>query len=215
VSRVLDAVIGTVGLAAVGFAVAAAVAPGELEALVPIRTLTEATPISEGSTRAIGFAVGGVICAMWVAWTAGSGRSKRLSAESFSETDVGFRTLRENPPEHATAGAVVGEQFDRTLRAAANAATNGDEGDPLREDVRSLAIAVVARTEGCSESEAEAIVEAGEWTDDAVAAAYVTDSGAELSLRHRVLAWLRPSRTKRGRIERAVRAIDRYEGGGN
>lgn len=211
-SRILDAVIGTVGLAAVGFAVAAAVAPGELEALVPIQALTEATPISEGSTRAIGFTIGGAICAMWVAWTAGGNRSKQLSAESFSTTDIEFRTLRENPPEHTTAGAVVGGQFDETARSAANNASNGDESDPLREDVRSLAIAAVAHTEGCSEAEAEAIVEAGEWTDDAVAAAYVTDSEAGLSFRHRVSAWLRPSRTKRSRIDRAIRAIDRYEG---
>lgn len=210
-SRVLNAVFGTVGLAAIGVAVVAAAAPGEIEALVPIQAIIEATPISEGSARAIGFAIGGAVCAVWVVWTAGSSRSKRLSADSFSTTDVGFRELREGPPEHATAGAVVGGQFDESLVTAANNATNGDESDRFRDDIRSLAVTVVARTEGCSESEAEAIVEAGEWTDDAVAAAYVTDGEATLSLRYRIFAWLRPSRTKRSRVNRAIRAIDRYE----
>lgn len=210
-SRVLNVAFGAVGLAAIGVAVAAAVAPAELEALVPIQPLVEATPVSEDFTRAIGFAVVGVVCAVWVTWTGGTNRSKQLSAGSLSATDVGFRTLRENPPEHTAAGAVVGEQFDEAVVTAANNASNGDESDPIRETVRSLAVSVVAHTEGCPESEAEAIVEAGEWTDDAVAAAYVTDSEAALSLRHRILAWLRPSRTKRGRIERALRAVDRYE----
>lgn len=209
-SRVLNAVFGTVGLAAIGVAVVAAAAPGEVEALVPVQAIIEATPISEGSARAIGFAIGGAVCAVWVVWTAGSSRSKHLSADSFSTTDIGFRELRENPPEHATAGAVVGGQFDEGLVTAANNATNGDESDRFRDDIRSLAVTVVAHTEGCSKSEAESIVEAGEWTDDAVAAAYVTDGEATLSLRHRIFAWLRPSRTKRSRVNRAIRAIDRY-----
>ncbi|MEF8777296.1 MAG: hypothetical protein V5A36_00140 [Natronomonas sp.] len=210
-SRALNVAFGTIGLAAIAIAVAAAVAPGEPEGFVPIQPLIEATPISEDSTRAIGFAIGGLLCAVWVTWTAGTNRSKRLSAGSLSATDIGFRTLRENPPENTAAGAVVGKQFDKAVVTAANNASNGDESDPIRENVRSLAVSVVAHTEGCSESEAEAIVETGEWTDDAVAAAYVTDSEAELSLRHRIFAWLRPSRTKRGRVERAIRAIDRHE----
>jgi hypothetical protein len=127
-------------------------------------------------------------------------------------TDAGFRTLREEPPEHALAGSVVGERFDETALRAAIAAADGDD-DPVRAEIRSLAIDVVARTEGCSATEAESIVEGGEWTDDAVAAAYVADREASLSLWRRLLAWLRPSRTKFDRIDRALEAIDRRQRG--
>lgn len=212
-TRTLNATVGTVGLIAVGFAVVAAVAPGELESTVPIRTLARTTPLSEAPTRAIGLGIVGAVCAVWVVWTTGADRSKELSDGTLSTTDVAFRTLRDEPPEHTASGPVVGERFDGALAQAADDATNGDDPDPFRDDVRSLAIEVVAHTEGCSESEAERIVEAGEWTGDAVAAAYVTDSEAALSLRYRFLAWLRPARTKRDRVDRAIRAIDRRERG--
>jgi len=211
VSRVLEAVLGTIGLAAVGFAILAITAPGELESVVPIQALAETTPIADGSARAIGFAIGGAICAVWVVWTAGTDHSKQLSGGSLSPADIGFRTLREAPPEHTNAATIVGGEFDESVATAANNATNGDEDDPIREDVRSLVVTVVSHTEGCSTSEAESIVEAGGWTGDAVAAAYVADEEAALSIRYRVLAWLRPSRTKRDRVRRAIRAIDGYE----
>ncbi len=212
-SRVLEALLGTIGLAAVGFAILAITAPGELESIAPVRALAETTPIADGAARAIGFAIGGAICAVWVAWSAGTDRSKQLPDGSLSPADIEFETLRETPPEHTNAAAVVGGEFDESVATAANDATNGDESDPIRGDVRSLAVTVVSHSEGCSASEAESIVEAGEWTDDAVAAAYVADDEAALSIRYRVLAWLRPSRTKRDRVRRAIRAIDRCERG--
>lgn len=212
-TRLRNATVGTVGLIAIGFAVVAAVAPGEIESTLSVQRLVRTTPLSEASSRAIGLGLIGVICAVWVVWTTGADRSKELSDGTLSTTDVAFRTLREEPPEHTGSGSVVGERFDGALARAADDATNGDDSDPFRDDVRSLAIEVVARAEGCSESEAEPIVDAGEWTDDAVAAAYVTDSEATLSLRYRFLAWLRPARTKRDRVDRAIRAIDRRERG--
>lgn len=215
VGRVLNATIGTIGLIAVGFAVVAAVAPGELESVLPIQALVRNTPLSEASVRGIGLGIIGAICAVWVVWTTGTDRSKEISDGAFSATTISFRMLREDPPEHTDSGTVVGGKFDGDLVRAANQAANGDDPDPFRDDIRSLAIEVVAYTEGCSESEAESIVEAGEWTDDAIAAAYVTDGEATLSLRHRFLAWLRPTRTKRNRVDRAIRAIDRHERGSN
>lgn len=198
---------------AIGFAVAAAVAPGELESVLPIRTLARTTPLSDPSARAIALGIVGAVCAVWVVWTTGADRSRELSDGALSSTDVAFRTLRAEPPEQTRSGPVVGERFDGALLRAADDATNGDDADPFRNDVRSLATEVVAHTEGCSEPEAESIVEAGAWTDDAVAAAYVTDSEATLPLRYRFFAWLRPARTKRDRVDRAIRAIDRRERG--
>jgi hypothetical protein len=205
-------VLGTVGLAAIAIAVAIAVAPDDVSTIVPIRTLVESTPLSSGSSRTLAFAIGGTICAVWIAWTAGETRSKQLPDGPMEPTDTGFRTLREEPPEHALAGSVVGDQFDEAALRAAIAAADGDD-DPVRAKVRSLAVDVVARTEGCSETEAEAIVAEADWTDDAVAAAYVADREASLSLWRRLLAWLRPSRTKFDRIDRALEAIDRRQRG--
>jgi hypothetical protein len=213
VIRILEAIVGTIGLAAVGFAVVLAVAPGEIGTVVPIQSLVESTPISELRVRVIGLGLVGTVCTVWVAWTAGTDRAKELPADSFSTADVGFGTLREAPPEHATAAAVVGEPFDDAIERAIAEATNGDDADRVRRDVRSFLVAVVAHTRGCSEPKARELVDAGEWTDDAVAAEDVADEEASLPLRRRVRAWLRPSRTKRDRIERSIRAIHRLERG--
>lgn len=212
-SRILSSVLAVVGLAAIGFALAIAIVPDSVSSVVPIQVLTESTLLTEGSLRALGFAIAGTICIIWVAWTAGETRTKQLPDGTLSGTEIDFDTLRTEPPEGTNSGSIVGDQFDQTVLSAAVAAADGDTGDPARSEVRSLAVTVIAHTDGCTEGEAEETLADGSWTTDEVAAAYVADREASLSFRRRFFAWLRPSRTKFDRIERSLRAIERRERG--
>jgi hypothetical protein len=211
VRRILEAVVGTIGLAAVAFAVSLVTVPGEVETVVPIRALAESTPISEWGTRTVVFGIAGGVCTVWIAWTAGSDRAEELPADSFSATEAGFGALRAEPPEHAIETAVAGEGFDDAIEGVIATAADGDDADRVRPEIRSLAVAAVADARGCSASDARAVVDDGGWTDDPVAAAYVADEEASLPFSRRALAWLRPSRTKRNRVERSIRAVDRIE----
>jgi hypothetical protein len=213
--RAVRAAVALAGVAAVGFAAALVVAPGQASGLLPIGAIADATPLSEDSIRALAFLLVGVLCVLWVAWTGAPTRTYVLPEGPLSEPDVGFRTLREAPPERATPGPTVGGSFDRRLRRTASAALRGDDADEVREDVRALAVAVVAHAEGCSTERARRRMAEGEWTDDPVAAAYVADREASLPVSRRLSAWLRPHRTTVRRVERSVTALEeRLDGEG-
>ena len=208
-SRPLRAVIGAVGIAAVGLAAALAFAPDTVGTVVPVDAVVQTTPLSEAALRALAVAVAGAICAAWVVWTSGPTRADDLPDGPLSEPTTDFATLREAPPEHATAGPVVGESFDERVARSAAAAASGDDYDAARREIRRLAVSAVAHAEGSSDDDAENVVLDGEWTDDEIAAAYVADRESALAFRERLRAWLRPSRTRIDRIERALSAVER------
>lgn len=208
-SRILRAVVGAVGLAAVGFAGTLAFAPDTVGTVVPVDAVVRSTPLSEAALRALAIAIAGAICTAWVVWTAGPTGDEGLPEGPLSEPTTEFSTLRDAPPEHATAGPVVGEDFDERVVRSAAAAASGDDHDAARREVRRLAVSVVAHAEGCPEETAEEAVSAGEWTDDEIAAAYVADRESALAFRERLRAWLRPSRTRIDRIERSLSAVER------
>lgn len=215
-TRATRAAVALVGLAAVGFAAALVLAPDRVDAVLPVAALAEATPLSEDGVRAVSIGLVGAACLLWVAWTAAPDRTRPLPEGPFSDPDSDFRALREDPPEHATAAARVGDGFDHRLARAADGATLGlEDADEVRAEVRALAVAVVARESGCPADVARERVDAGEWTDDPVAAAYVSDREASLHFYRRLRAWLRPWRTTVRRVEAAVAAVeDRRSGGG-
>lgn len=215
-TRLARAAVALVGLAAVGFAAALVVVPDRVDAVLPVAALAAATPLSEGGLRAAAFGLVGVACLLWVAWTAAPDRTRSLPQGPFSEPDSDFRALREDPPEHATAAARVGDRFDHRLARTADGATLGlEDADEVRDDLRALAVDVVARESNCPADVARERVDAGEWTDDPVAAAYVADREASLPFYRRLLAWLRPWRATVRRVEAAIAAVeDRRSGGG-
>lgn len=206
--RVGRAAVALVGLGAVSFAAVLVVAPERVDGVLPVGALAGALPLSTPWLRAVVFGLVGAACVLWVAWSAGPTRSRELSGTPLSAPDSGFRTLRAAPPEEATAVRQVGGAFDRRLERTATAATRGSGSDEVRGEVRSLAVDVVAAVEGCSEATARDRVDAGEWVDDEVVAAYVADREASLPLSRRLLAWLRPYRTTVDRVERSVAAIE-------
>lgn len=212
-TRVGRAAVAVVGLGAVCFAAALVVAPHRVDGVLPVGALAGALPLSAAWLRAVVFGLVGATCVLWVAWSAGPDRTRELEDTPLSPPDADFRALREAPPEAADAGRTVGERFDRRLERTATAATRGRDADEVRSEVRSLAVDVVAAVEGCSEAAARDRVDAGEWVDDEVAAAYVADREASLPLYRRLHAWLRPYRTTVDRVERSVAAVEaRLEG---
>lgn len=78
-------------------------------------------------------------------------------------------------PETRVALPAPGDGLGEDLRLAAYPA-NDSARRRVRGRLREAAIAVVRRRRGCSAERAAAIVDAGEWTEDPYAAAFVSDA---------------------------------------
>ena len=111
-------------------------------------------------------------------------------------------------PELPFATPVPGEDLDSVLDGFLDTRRMYYRGNRVREGLRSAAVAVLTRYGGYSEAEAGAALEAGTWTEDRVAAAFLGSGAAPgLPVRARVRNWLRrESPTRRG-IRHAVDAI--------
>nr|WP_240148947.1 hypothetical protein [Halorubellus sp. JP-L1] len=107
-----------------------------------------------------------------------------------------------------------GRGFDYALArtvAQLEADPNADawKADRVREDLESAVVAVLTG-DGLTEDAVSEAVEAGTWTDDRVAAAFLGGRDAPgVSLWRRVYAWLYPARAFRRRVERVVDEIER------
>lgn len=178
--------LAAVGIATVGIAAAMVVAPGALAALLPVDAVARSTPLAERGGRTLAVALVGGGCLLWVV----------LSGAKADDATA---------PGRSDERRAVGRTFDRRFQRAADGGANRREREEVREALRSLAVDVVARTEGCSRASALEQVDSGEWTDDPVAAAYVA---GELPLRRRLVAWVRPRRAVARRVERTVAALE-------
>lgn len=198
-----------VAIALLGIAVALVLVADLPQAFISV---TELDLVSNESVRAAMFVGVGVACIVWVLWTTPSWSAEtNVDATEDGIQPPDFETLRRDPPEAAAASPVVGERFDTRIESAVQAARNGDV-DPIRERLQSIAVEAIVHRDDCSRSSAKSMLSEGEWTDDAVAAAYLADREATLPFVRRLLAWLRPVWTRRRRIERAVEAIDEWLG---
>ena len=200
----LRALIELAAIGSLGFAVALVFAP---DLPVSITPLTGLDVIRNDSLRAAMFAVIGAAGLAWVHWTTPS-QSNRTNTHTAETEDrpLDFETLRSHPPEDAASAPTVGKRFEAHIDAAAAAARTGG-ADPAREQLQSIAIDAIAQTNSCSRDTAQSVLSKGEWTADPVAAAYLADREATLPFVRRLMAWLRPARTRRRRIERAINAV--------
>ncbi|MCY4732984.1 hypothetical protein KY092_20860 [Natronomonas gomsonensis] len=199
------ALVEFVAIALLGIAVAMVLVADLPQAFTYVATLDV---VANESARAAMFVGVGVACIVWVLWTTPSWSAEtnvRTTEDGTHPPD--FEALRRDPPEAAAASPVVGERFDTRIESAVQAARSGDE-DPIRERLQSMAVEAIVHSDDCSRSSAKSMLSEGDWTDDAVAAAYLADREATLPFVQRLLAWLQPVRTRRRRIERAVEAID-------
>lgn len=105
-------------------------------------------------------------------------------------------------------GDPLGAEFDATLarieRMSSTELRRSDAPREVRNRLRAAAIATVARREGIDRETAASRVDSGEWTDDAVAAAFLGSARAPPSVRWREALSETPRTVSRARRTAAV-----------
>ncbi|WP_244629356.1 hypothetical protein [Halorubrum sp. PV6] len=114
-------------------------------------------------------------------------------------------------PERRTPATVPGTDLDEQIAQATNASIGRHSTRrTLRERVRRVAVAAVARTRNCPTAAAERVVATGAWTDDPAAVAFFDDDAA-YPVRVRLRAAVRGRSRYRYGLRAAVDAIDRLD----
>lgn len=126
-----------------------------------------------------------------------------------------FDEATARPPEDAIASerTVTGAALEDTV----DRAVAGDETAiaTVRARLATLAADVYARSTDSDPEGAASVIQAGDWTDDRVAAAFLAEGGAvKHTIWARLRLWLAPERERRRRVDRTLAAIrSRLEGG--
>lgn len=105
-------------------------------------------------------------------------------------------------PSRTVDAGIPGDAIDRGL---GRIASDPDAREELRERIEAIAVATVARTEGCSPAVARERLAAGTWTDDERAAAFFIEDPPSPSMGQRVRSFVRGESVAR---RRAAHAID-------
>jgi len=115
-------------------------------------------------------------------------------------------------PEVAKSGAALGGEYDATFDDGDGRRSGGTaaEVDSLRERFRRVAVDRLAVARDWDADRAEAALDDGAWTDDPVAAAFL--SGERIPVRDRLRSYLRRKPPYRFALERTVAAIADLEG---
>lgn len=127
-------------------------------------------------------------------------------------SEPGLETLVESPPEEASRSVdVVGRGFDERVERTVERIEDGrgpPPGEPPESELEDALIAVLQRTEDCSRIRAESLVDAGAWTDDRLAAAFLGGEDApDFPLRFRIVRWLRPDLAYERALVRAASEV--------
>lgn len=190
------AVFGALGAAATVFGVGLVVAP----------SLVYAGPV-ERATRGLASDVVGISLVVALAVVLFAIVAARPSARATESSEREFAE-RFRPPETDTEEtAIAAGAVDAEIQAAVR--SGGDALGTVRARLATAAAETYAGAVGVSEQRARAAVEAGEWTDDAVAAAFL--GGVSPSVHQWLWLWLAPERERRRRIERTIAAIERLQ----
>lgn len=117
-------------------------------------------------------------------------------------------------PERRTRASVPGADLDeRIARMTATSRGGHRSRRELRERVRAVAVTTAARDRNCSIAEAERTIEAGRWTDDPTAAAFLSGE-VSYPVRVQLRATVSGRSPYRFGLRAAIDAIDRLEAGG-
>lgn len=104
------------------------------------------------------------------------------------------RTAEPPEPETLPDGPVPGDGFDDLVATAGGSSSLAIERRKrLHRRIERVALAAIRRHSDCTEAEARELLDAGDWTDDPVAAAYFTDDlipMSEVTLRQRAYVTL-------------------------
>ncbi|WP_123619485.1 hypothetical protein [Halorubrum sp. CSM-61] len=121
------------------------------------------------------------------------------------------RTAVPGEPERRELATVPGEDLDERIARVIGASRGGyATRRELRERVRTVAVAAVARDRNCSTAAAERAVDAGDWTDDPTAAAFL-DGDASYPVRVRLRAAVRGRPRYGYGLSAAIDAIGRLD----
>ena len=97
-------------------------------------------------------------------------------------------------PELLPEGPVLGDGFDDLVASAGGSSSVAIERrQRLHRRIERVALAAIRRHSDCTESEARKLLDAGDWTDDPLAAAYFNDDPvpmSEVDLRRRAYVTL-------------------------
>lgn len=198
-------VLGGLGALATFAAAAVVLRPDLVEALPVVGPLVESQS-PERLLLVLGLAV--MACAAWAARGGSSGSGPGSEAGPLEGPAARFARAGD-PPEAVSAAdrARTGGSFDARVAAACS----GDDRAlrTVRETLADTAAGALARADDRELDLARRAVEAGAWTDDRIAAAFLAgDEGPDFPLQARLRAWLDPGAERRRRVERAVEAVE-------
>ena len=117
-------------------------------------------------------------------------------------------------PEQVPTAPHPGSELDRLADdgLGLRARLFSDDGERVRERLRTAAVRTVMRSDGCSREVARGRVDSGDWTDDRAAAEFLA-GGETLSVGERVAAALRGESAFQRGLHRAAAAIAVRPGG--
>lgn len=108
-----------------------------------------------------------------------------------------------------------GDEFDDLLARVSGASVAGDPTAlKAKQDLRDVLVEFLVMYHGCSEAEAEGIVDRGEWTDDELAARFLaTNAGLGSGLTETIGMTLGRRRPFHRRVRHVTRALYELSGG--
>jgi len=180
-----------VGLVSLGAAVALLAAPGEV-ANAGVGDAVEGTPVDTVAKLglALVFGVLGLVSGL-------------------SRAEAGARSLP-TPEMVGAQRSMAGSEIDSQLALVAEDETSRQARARVRRGVRSVAVETLVDVDGVDEAEAERRLDAGTWTADPRARAFLGDEGVERPpLSVRVTDWLSADPTFTRRATATVEELER------
>lgn len=185
--------LGGAGLVAVAVGALVVVAPSSAE-LLPVDGIVEA--LGEPWLFVAAFGVAGLVV---------------LVAVMLARAVGGLDESTPPDPEDVYRVPSAGHRFDQFVDGDADLRDHlfGDHHEQVRRRIRDTVLATLMRTGGLSREEARAAVENGTWTDDSVAAAFLSERQRP-TFRERLAAAVKGDSSVQQGARRAAEAVDRY-----
>lgn len=139
-----------------------------------------------------------------------------FAASAFASGATTLRQATMPEVERPTPVPAPGDEFDRHLAEWRNwlPFAGSTARNDARQRLRRVAVRVIAADVGCSREEAERRVDEGTWTDDSVAAGFLSPEGERPSLAIRLSALRRGETGAQYAVRHTVEALlDRHDNG--
>lgn len=198
-------IFGTLGVFSTTIGVALLVAPATLrQSRLVDQFVTSAGTVPQTTLM---FATG--LLAVSYIFLAARSQPIRSADESLADAQRRFKAAVEEPPEAVTANrqTATAASVDETLEEAINGSDYALM--QVRSALRTIAARIYGEATETPPEDAKQAVEAGTWTTDAVAGAFLArPGGPRPPIYSRLRLWLTPERERRRRIERTLRVIE-------